>query len=516
MGNTASSYFNPHSNQLEGNCRQLAEKTNKEFRNNCNNSGECSHNYLKYSAADKKLECADCSPTKLITEEEFPNMYRRELSFIQMLGKDLPTPDESANRGVTIAFLVAFCTALNLWDVPTSQVRRDFIIPMTSKQRCRFVELPVIVEAGVVGPYTNPSNTLVVGQGYTARLNSLPTLNSFGTPNNGPLSIPVTHSAGSNDPKGWNLVGNPYPSPISWTALRALNSDLFASDDACYLWKASGKGIDGIWSTYDGNVGANVNGSGDVINSSLGFFVYVDKSGTLKFDNSVRTYNYLSPEIFGTKSATTNTLSLSIKDEVAGTIDEAVAYTSYKAGYARKIAQPEGATNATIAFEVEGKKAAINKLTAIDSKTELPISISTPKAGSYTLSLNNKNINLPVYLKDAVTGTYTDLSAATTITTTAKETVGRYSLVFSKPEQFTISSKQLTVYPNPANSSVVINGSHIVSVQLVDNLGRVVKVVALKDATNPALSLGGLGAGSYHLRVKTTDGKVSTVALVKE
>ena len=66
--------------------------------------------------------------------------------------------------------------------------------------------------------YTNPSSALVVGQGYTAYLNSLPTLNSFGTPNNGSLSIPVTHSAGTNDPKGWNLVGNPYPSPISWKA----------------------------------------------------------------------------------------------------------------------------------------------------------------------------------------------------------------------------------------------------------------------------------------------------------
>eukprot|EP01036_Dinobryon_divergens_P034675 gene34675-44840_t len=66
--------------------------------------------------------------------------------------QDLPTPDESVNRGVTIAFLVAFCAALNLWDVPTSQVRHDYIIPMTSKQKCRFVELPMMVEAGLVGP----------------------------------------------------------------------------------------------------------------------------------------------------------------------------------------------------------------------------------------------------------------------------------------------------------------------------------------------------------------------------
>ena len=360
--------------------------------------------------------------------------------------------------------------------------------------------------------YTALSNPLVPAQGYTAWLNSLPTLNTFGTPNNDAISIPVTHSAGTNDPKGWNFVGNPYPSPISWTALKELNPSLFG-DASCYLWKASGKGTDGTWTAYDGKVG--VNGAGDVINSSLGFFVYVNNSGTLNFDNSVRIYDYTSPEIFGTKS-NANTLRLSIKDAISGTKDEAVAYTSYNEGFSRKMAQPSGATNATIAFDVKGTKAAINVLTSIDSKTELPIAVLTPKAGTYTLSLSTQNINLPVYLKDAVTGVYTDLKANSTATirTTAKETVGRYSLVFSQPASFVNS--QLSIYPNPAKSSVVINGSHIASVQVLDNLGRIVKVVSLKDATNPSLSVSGLAKGAYHLKVQTTDGKVNNINVVKE
>ena len=356
--------------------------------------------------------------------------------------------------------------------------------------------------------YTSLSNALTPGQGYTAWLNSLPTLNTFGTPNNGAITIPVTHTAGANDPKGWNMVGNPYPSPISWTALKAKNPGLFG-DDACYLWKASGTGINGTWTTYDGTVG--VNGAGDVINSSLGFFIYVNNSGTLNFDNSVRNYNYTSPEIFGAKSNAANTLRLSIKDVNAGTTDEAVAYTSYKEGFSRKMLQPTEATNATIAFDVKGTKAAINVLTNIDSKTELPISILTPRAGTYTLNLSTKNINLPVYLKDAVTGTYTDLSAATTITTNAKETVGRYSLVF---KQSTVDRLPLTVAPNPASEKVTVKGSHIAAIQVVDNFGRVVKTVSLKDAINPTLSVNGLPAGAYHLKVQTTDGKLSGAGLV--
>ena len=356
--------------------------------------------------------------------------------------------------------------------------------------------------------YTALSDSLLPAKGYTAWLNSLPTLKTFGTPNNGPISFPVTHTDGTNAPKGWNFVGNPYPSPISWNALKGLNTNLFGAEASCYLWKAAGKGTDGTWTTYNGTAG--VNGAGDIINLSLGFFVYVDKSGTLNFDNSVRSYDYTSPEIFGTKSNAT-TLRLSINEPGSKVTDEAVAYTSYKASFSRKMPQPATATNPTIAFDVKGTKAAINVLTAIDSKTELPITVLTPKAGTYTLALSTKNSNQPVYLKDAVTGTYTDLSASTTITTTSKETSGRYSIVFSQP---TVDRLPLTVAPNPTRDVVTVKASHIASVQVVDNLGRVIKTFSLKDATNPTLNVRGLAAGTYHLRVQTNDGKVNGANLV--
>ena len=77
-----------------------------------------------------------------------------------------------------------------------------------------------------------------------------------------------------------------------------------------------------------------------------------------------------------------------------------------------------------------------------------------------------------------------------------------------------VVSKQITVYPNPAKDNVTISGSHIASVQVIDNMGRVVKGVLLKDATNPKLSVSSLQAGVYHLRIQTIDGNVSGVALV--
>ena len=82
--------------------------------------------------------------------------------------------------------------------------------------------------------------------------------------------------------------------------------------------------------------------------------------------------------------------------------------------------------------------------------------------------------------------------------------------------QLSVVSNQLTVFPNPARDNVTISGNHIASVQVIDNMGRVVKTVALHDATNPSVSVGSLPAGVYHLHIQTTDGSVNGIGFVKE
>jgi hypothetical protein len=363
--------------------------------------------------------------------------------------------------------------------------------------------------------HTGLSDALVPGVGYSAYLatSPLPTVSTFGTPNNGTVTVPVTHTEGSNSPRGWNLVGNPYPSPISWNALRSLNPNLFSAGYSCYLWKPSG-GQNGSWVTYNGTVGTN--GAGDIINSGLGFFVYVNQSGTLTFDNTVRKYTYTSPQVFGQQAI--QKVSLKIVDPASKEEDEVVAYGTGDEVSSLKPGQPLGATNPTVAFDDNGDKVAIEAVASIDGKTELPIVISTPIVGDYILRIDASNIYLPVYLKDKVTGTYTDLKAnpEASIVTTNKETVGRYSLVFAPLAADNLPLTTISVYPNPAKDKVTIGGNHIAEVRVLDNLGRVVKVISLKDATNPTLSLSGLATGTYHLRVQTTDGKVSGVGFVKE
>ena len=95
-----------------------------------------------------------------------------------------------------------------------------------------------------------------------------------------------------------------------------------------------------------------------------------------------------------------------------------------------------------------------------------------------------------------------------------KDGTSNYSKIVSV--QFTVNNNKLLVFPNPAKNKVTIMGDHIALIQIIDNLGGLVKTQILKDATNPTLSAVGLPAGVYHFRVQTTDGKVCGIAFIKE
>ncbi len=281
--------------------------------------------------------------------------------------------------------------------------------------------------------FTNPSAVTTSGKGLTAWLNKVPTtLVSTGTPANGNINVPVTFAATNATTKGWNLIGNPYPSPISWSALRSSNPGVWG-DQSCYIWKAT-KGVNGQWQTYNGTVGTN--GVGNVIASSQAFFVLVNQSTNLTFNNSIRTTD-VNPTFFGTAQLKQLRLQIVNPANLAET-DEVVAYT--KAGIAQPVASvkppmPGEATNASLSFVHEGKQAAIEALADFKAGDELALNISTPVAGMYLLKVGEYNHNLPAYLKDAKTGSYTELKAGAEIAVATEATTSntRYSVVFGRP-----------------------------------------------------------------------------------
>ena len=95
-----------------------------------------------------------------------------------------------------------------------------------------------------------------------------------------------------------------------------------------------------------------------------------------------------------------------------------------------------------------------------------------------------------------------------------KDGASTFSMLVSV--QLNIDNNKLVIYPNPARDVATVKGSHITSIEMLDNIGKLVKVVSLKDATNPTLSVSGLPAGVYHLRIHSTNGNVSGIGFIKQ
>jgi hypothetical protein len=249
--------------------------------------------------------------------------------------------------------------------------------------------------------YTSLSALLYPMKGYAFRtyLGSTYTINFTGQPNNGTYTAPITHTTSvvpAND--GWNFLSNPYPSPIKWSLVKAMNAAV--ANGEYYVYNTTGE-FTGNWGTFNGTTG--VNGAVDEIATSQGFFVQAPASTTFTMNNTVRTTN-TSGLYFGASPVLDNEVRLVL---AGGTnSDEIVTYTDPQAtdGYdpdLDAVKMPAGST-VGISYVMPGHDYAINVMNTINEHTELPLSITVSDTGSYTLNATILNVpGLTAYLRDA-------------------------------------------------------------------------------------------------------------------
>lgn len=132
---------------------------------------------------------------------------------------------------------------------------------------------------------TITSTPLVDMKGYAVIINGTQTLSFTGIPNSGTYNLPITFtSSGKPSIDGYNLAGNPYPSPISWNAVSGLNSSHVINVVKRF---ANTSTYVGQYADWNGVVGTN--GADDNIALGQAFFVKALPSGTnLTMNNSVR------------------------------------------------------------------------------------------------------------------------------------------------------------------------------------------------------------------------------------
>ncbi|MCX6267696.1 MAG: T9SS type A sorting domain-containing protein [Bacteroidetes bacterium] len=143
-------------------------------------------------------------------------------------------------------------------------------------------------------PLTKDYITMGVGTGYAVSpLNPGITAAFSGTLNVGDKTVAVaSEAAGAATWKGYNLVGNPYPSAINWDSVTLSNVGITA-----WIWNMAG------------NYLANNQGDGYLIAAEQGFFVHATAAGSVTFKNRGRTHG---PSTFY-KSAGQSLLTLKVE-----------------------------------------------------------------------------------------------------------------------------------------------------------------------------------------------------------
>jgi hypothetical protein len=150
--------------------------------------------------------------------------------------------------------------------------------------------------------YINPLGILNPMQGYAGNFGSSDPPLVFdvtGVVNNGILSSTLFNHNNTYS-KGFNLVGNPYPSPIDWDAPSGWTRTNI--DNALYYFEASSTDeYGGTYVTYLNGVSSNGLAT-NLIPSMQGFLIHVADgtwpvTGTLAMDNSVRVTDLTHPLI---------------------------------------------------------------------------------------------------------------------------------------------------------------------------------------------------------------------------
>jgi hypothetical protein len=369
-------------------------------------------------------------------------------------------------------------------------------------------------DKGWVSP-AGPADALTAGKGYTVNMPANQTLSFTGPLNNGTIAQTlVRNSDATAADAGWQLVGNPYPSPLNYSLVAP--ADRPGLDAAMYVYEST--------SQYGGGYRSYINGVGNpVLPLGQAFFVRVAEgqtSGALTLRNSQRVTGYQNP-VFHRTTETRPFVQLTLKPVGSSSLtDDLYVYFEQGAtdGFdsqydAAKLSNPSG-LNLSSSLSTTQRLAIDGRAPLGTAQRVVPLAVGVPAAGSYTLDATQL-LNLgtvPTQLRDLQTGALIDLaqqpSYQFTVSNASALITGRFELVFSpqRPTATTgAAALQLRVWPNPVGGQQQLNLtlSQAVTggtVTLRDVLGRTVATQPL-SGIRTSLPTTGLATGTYLLHV---------------
>ena len=403
---------------------------------------------------------------------------------------------------------------------------------------------------GSTQPWPTASSTLTPLKGYIAvsPVSVNPTISFAGTLNDGTQSIVLTRTTGQTK-EGFNLVGNPYPSHLSWTQAIATSANVLST-----LWYRTFVGSDYEFYTYntEGKVGVPATTTG-MIPPMQAFWVRVNAGGgTLTLNNTNRLHDLSSNRLKAPASVGTNepermkVSAASNQPENLKEIDSTNKPEQMKVPAASnqlvrlQVSNGTNASeavvyfneNATVGFDsydspimsnnnihipelytmAGSEKVIINGLPAIVPDQEIPLGFMTLSANDFTIRANELTYmpaNIQLILADKSGGANFDLTAgdAYRFSSEITNTLNRFSLIFRSTATITADnsaelSTNFQIFAN-SNHQIVISTANALpentTVTVVNAMGQ--QLIHQRLAGSTTTLLPSLEPGIYFVKL---------------
>jgi autotransporter-associated beta strand protein len=325
------------------------------------------------------------------------------------------------------------------------------------------------------------------GRGYLYSVQETnPTKEFKGNLNNGAVSYPITFTETLDpklyDLKGFNLVGNPYPSSVDWQAASGWDrTNLEVSGGGCDMW---------VWNPTANNYGVFNSASGVGTNSisrylapMQGYFVKAANNGNLVFDNRVREHtgagNWFKNTGIKNTGIKNPVIRITVESEEGNGADEALlqfGYSDSNQGTSKLFSHVSSAPS--LYLNLEDKKYSVRYLTTTAENNAVPMEFKAGKEGVYKLLFNFDSNEFDfIQLEDRLLKTATSVKSVSAylFKSSKEDSVSRFVLHFTAAEIPTKKELNGLVYMDGSQLAIDlkgINGS--TEIKLFDIAGQLI------------------------------------------
>lgn len=354
---------------------------------------------------------------------------------------------------------------------------------------------------------TGTTDPITPLKGFACVIPANTVVDVFGPLTNGivPGGYGISRTLGTGAGEGLNAIGNPYPSPISWNAFRALpaNSSLLSTNG--YQTFISSGGYVGSYGSWNGTVGSPISVT-DRIASSQGIMVDALATGTINADNSVRLTSAgdVSATFFGY-----NSVPDLMRMEITGN-----GYASETALYFDAAAndQYEPSLDAksipsivngfpNIYSYIDNQHLNINAMGKLNSNKVVPLGLTIRAAGNYTLKATDMSTFAPsviAYLEDVQAGTITNLRTQPSYTVTLPAGVINNRFLIHFHPAVELQSINETCLGNDGKLIINYPTTSTVNILVKDESGTIITTL---NNVSGSVSVSNLAAGNYALEM---------------